>query len=98
MVTAAELRRRIDIDLRTVKLSIDDLAELEREWPSETDINRQIAFQEWEDVMARWRFLRDAFRAGQFTDEQERRWQAIGKAINRTRPSIERLGLFQPAE
>lgn len=98
MVTAAELKQRIDIDLRTVKLSIDDLPEVEREWPSETPINRQSAHQEWEDVVARWRFLRDAHRSGQLTAEQERRWQAIQRALGRTRATIDRLGLAPPTE
>lgn len=98
MVTAAELRQRIEIDLRTVKLSIDDLAELEREWPSETPVNRQSAHIEWEDVIARWRFLRDAHRSGQLTEEQERRWRAIQKALNNAQATIDRLGLVHPTE
>jgi len=98
MVTAAELKQRIDIELRTVKLSIDDLAELEREWPSETPINRQSAHMEWEDVIARWRFLRDIHRAGQLTEEQERRWRAIQKALSSAQATIDRLGLLPPTE
>ena len=42
MVAGAELRQHIDLDLRIVRLELEDLPEVERLWESGTDVNRFV--------------------------------------------------------
>jgi|SoiMethySBSTD1v2_1073268.scaffolds.fasta_scaffold1629593_1 hypothetical protein len=93
MVTTAELSQRIDLNLRIVRLKIDDLPELDQAWPDETRENRFMEFQEWEDTIARLRSLREAHEQTQMTERQQRRYQELLAKLHAAKPTLVRLGL-----
>ncbi len=93
MVAAAELRQRIDLNLRIVRLKIDDLPDLERAWPEEPRENRLMELQEWEDTFARLRTVRDAQQRAQLTHNQARHYQELLAMLHAAQPVLMRLGL-----
>ena len=98
MVAGAELRQHIDLDLRIVRLELEDLPEVDRLWESDTDVNRFVKQQEWEDVLARLRWLGEQCTQSEMTADQRERYQGVLSALAAARPVLLRLRLAAPGE
>src|SRR3712207_1853972 len=96
MAAPAELRERIEADLRFISDETAFLPELAEGWSDESETNRLVWHQEWRDLMARLIELDDACRNGLMTPEQRGRYRELFATLEQVKPIIRRLELMLP--
>ena len=96
MATAAEVTRRIDTDLRVLDAEIDFLPEMAAGWAEEPDVNRDVYYLEWRNLMAVLETLDRHYRSGVMAPEQQECYRALIRELEHALPIFEQLGLPQP--
>lgn len=75
----------------------DFLPDLEQVWNDEPAVNRDTWYFEWQELMDRLLGLEEAWRTGQMTPDQERRYRALCRRLEDAVPLLRRLELPLPA-
>ena len=96
MATTTELTRYIDASLWAIGAEADFLPELAEDW-EEDPYNRATWENEWDVLFMRLGDLDDAYRAGEMSDEQRTRYQALRAKLRERLPLFERLRLPLPS-
>ena len=96
MVATAEMMRRIETDIRSIRAETDFLPELEAGWADETDTDRFVWYDEWRDLMARLQDLDGACASGVMTEEQQGRYHELLLRLKAAVPILVRLDLPPP--
>lgn len=103
MATAATNRRlthspaeRIDSNLHAVSAEADFLPDLAALWDGETDLQRDVFYLEWRDLMARLEGLDHAYRGGEMTAEQQTRFLTLRQTLRSHLALLKRMDLPLP--
>lgn len=96
MVAPADVTRRIDRDLRTIRAEVNFLPRLAETWGDETEANRYVWYSEWRDAAARLGALDRDVAAGLMTDDQLDEYEALCAQLRSAAPILLRLGLVVP--
>ena len=97
MATRLATDRRIEIELKSLRLMFGDLPEVAQEWAELSDGERVSWSLDWDQLMGALKVTLDPYyRSGAMTDDQRTRYRAILRQLHEALPLIERLRLYPP--
>ena len=91
------MSRRIEINLRDIAAETDFLPELAEVWEEEPDLNRDVWYFEWQELMARLEGLDEAYQSGSMIPDQRRRYEDLRCKLKEALPILKRLDLPLPS-
>ncbi len=96
MAQSTEMMRSVQLSLDALEAGLESLIEVAAEWEQEPLPSRIDWEMEWRDLMGRMDLLDRAYRSGQLSPEQTKRYRTIARGVAAVLPTIERLGLASP--
>ncbi len=97
MATTTELTQYIDRSLWAIGAEADFLPELASDWDPEDPYNRAEWENEWDVLFMRLSGLDHAYHAGEMSEEQQERYQALRAKLRDLQPLFEQLRLPLPS-
>lgn len=97
VATPTTTDRRIEIGLDSIRLALDDLPEVAREWSAMADGERASWSLDWDHLTGTYlRLLVQYDHAGSLTASQHQRYCALLARFKDSAPLIEELQLYPP--
>ena len=97
MATQTAASARVDLELESMRLMIDDLADVATEWPELSGAERAAWSLDWDQVMGSLEAVLDpAYRVGSMTPDQQERYRELLSRLRDETPTLECLGQQRP--
>ncbi len=97
MAAPSTTDRRIEIGLESLRLALDDLPDVARDWEIMEDGERASWSLDWDHLMGTYlRLLINAHQSGSLAVDQERRYCRLRDRLKEASTTIEQLGLYPP--
>lgn len=97
MAQTANVRLRVELKLRALLGSLDDLAEVAATWDSLSELDQVDFSLQWDHLMADYLTeLDEYYWGGEMTPEQQEHYRELLCKLKEALPLIERLNLYRP--
>ena len=97
MVARLNTAQKIDVELQSLRLMLDDLPGVAAEWEQLADGERVGWSLDWDQLMGvLTTVLEPCYRTGEMTSGQRTRYEAILRNLRETLPTIRRVKLCTP--
>jgi hypothetical protein len=96
MATELTEHRRVELERKTIALTVLELQEIAEDWDEIGDGERDGWALDWSNEMSGLQWLSRLAAAGRLTKHQKARYVQLVREVGEALPAIKRLGLYQP--